>query len=313
MWSSPERRHVTDIRVANTVLLLTQNTFYSTATMNHKQSNYKQGHSASTVSNHAIRTVDTDASFVLPHIKPTDRILDMGCGPGSITVGFTRYATQGSVVGVDISETVLDIARQHADSPSTASVSFVAADVLVGLPFANNEFDIVFASQLFPHLQGDKTLRALQEMRRVLKPGGILATRDAAEIHWYPVRLGLDRTMTGRMLRGIGSESWPGGRLPAILRKVSFDVDADASGPQVVGQRSRIGLGTTVHFGAEARARFADGFLGRLEEGDAYRKAWSDAGITDSEVEESKAALVGWKATEDAWYLGIHTEILAWK
>ncbi|KAB5584914.1 S-adenosyl-L-methionine-dependent methyltransferase [Coniochaeta sp. 2T2.1] len=281
--------------------------------MGHEQTNYKQGHSASTVSNHAIRTVDTDASFVLPHIKPTDRILDMGCGPGSITAGFTRYATQGSVVGVDLSEAVLDMARERAGSASTASISFVAADVLAGLPFPDDEFDIVFASQLFPHLQGDKTVRALREMRRVLKPGGVLATRDAAEIHWYPARLGLDRTMTRRMLRGIGSEGWPGGGLPAIVREAGFDVDADGSGPGVAGGKSRIGIGTTVHFGAEARTRFAEGFLGRLEEGDAYRKAWADAGITDSEVEESRAALTEWKATEDAWYLGIHTEILVWK
>ncbi|KAJ9137634.1 Methyltransferase [Coniochaeta hoffmannii] len=286
------------------------------------QAGYTQGYSASTVSNHAIRTVDTDAAFVLPHIKPSDKILDIGCGPGSITAGFTRYATEGSVIGVDLSDEVLDMARASVaggggDSGSQSSrggaISFVKADVLAGLPFPDDEFDIVFASQLFPHLPGDTSLRAMQEMRRVLKPGGILATRDAAEVHWYPARLGLDRTMTQRILRGVGSQNFPGGGLPALARKAGFDVDADGTGPEVAGRKMKIGLGTTVNFGKEARARFANGFLGRLDEGDQYRKSWLEAGITESEIEESRAALTEWKATEDAWYLGVHSEILAWK
>jgi hypothetical protein len=151
-------------------------------------------------------------------------------------------------------------------------------------------------------------------MRRVLKPGGVLGTRDAAEIHWYPTRLGMDRAMTRRMLAGIGAETWPGGGMPAFLGRAGFDVDPEGMGPQeVVGRKAKIGVGTTVHFGRHARARFAEGFLGRLEEGDQYRRAWTEAGITDGEIDEARAALAEWKATEDAWYLGIHTEILAWK
>lgn len=124
------------------------------------QTGYKQGYSASTVSNHAVRTVDTDAAFVLPHIKPADKILDVGCGPGSITVGFARYATRGSVVGVDLSNAVLDMARARcvSESPTAGggAISFVKADVVggaAGLPFPDDEFDVVFVSQLFPHLQ----------------------------------------------------------------------------------------------------------------------------------------------------------------
>jgi ubiquinone/menaquinone biosynthesis C-methylase UbiE len=291
--------------------------------MSHQNNSYRQGYSASTVSNHAIRTVDTDAAFLLAHIKPTDRILDVGCGPGTITVGFARYATQGNITGVDVSDAVLDVAKARSDglaggagddSPTpSGAVSFVKADVLAGLPFGDNEFDIVFASQLFPHLHGAASLRALQEMRRVLKPNGILATRDAAEIHWYPTRLQLDNLMTRRMLRGLASEEWPGGGMPALVRAAGFYVDADGTGPEVAGRKSKIGVGTTVHFGADARARFGNGLLGRLQDGDQYREAWAEAGISDSEIEDTKAALTEWMATEDAWYLGLHTEILAWK
>lgn len=288
-----------------------------------QETNYKQGHSASTVANHAIRTVDTDAAFVLAHIKPTDCILDIGCGPGTITTGFARYAARGSVVGIDISDGVLQLAaRTHAAGAAAASsssadaafgtVSFAQADVLAGLPFDDGRFDVVFTSQLFPHLTEEMALRALREMRRVLRPGGLLATRDATELRWYPARLGLDEVMGRRMLRGLDAEEWPGGEMPARLRAVGFAVDADGSGPAVAGSKMQMGLGTTVHFGPEARGCFASGLLGRLEEGDEYRKSWTGAGITESEIEETAAALRLWAATEDAWYMSVHTEILAW-
>ena len=52
----------------------------------------------------AERTAEDCATHLLPHLKPHYRILDVGCGPGSITVGLARYVPQGSVVGVDVNE-----------------------------------------------------------------------------------------------------------------------------------------------------------------------------------------------------------------
>lgn len=68
---------------------------------------YTQGHTDNALNTHMLRTADVDAGFLLPHIKKSDRILDVGCGPGTITTGFAKHASEGSVVGVDLSEDVV--------------------------------------------------------------------------------------------------------------------------------------------------------------------------------------------------------------
>lgn len=285
------------------------------------ETSYKQGYSQSTLSSHASRTVHSDAVFLLPLIKPTDKILDVGCGPGTITAGFAAHAPNGSVVGIDLSESVLDNARAHVAELREAgslgnsgggNVSFRATDILAGLPWPDDTFDVVYSSQLFPHLPPpDQALRALREMRRVLRPGGVLASRDVAEIHWYPRRLGLERTFNPRMLRGMGVPDFIGGRMPALLRDAGFDVDG---GPgEGAGTGVRIGAGTTVYSSPEGRKALGTGFLGRLEEGDPYRHSWTKAGISDEEIEETKEALREWVGAEDAWYIAVQSEVLAWK
>ena len=77
-------------------------------------SNYVQGYSERTVATHQSRTAESDAAFLLPYIKKTDHILDVGCGPGTITTGLAKYACEGGTVGVDISTDVLQKARSFA-------------------------------------------------------------------------------------------------------------------------------------------------------------------------------------------------------
>lgn len=149
-----------------------------------QQSNYTQGYSSSTIATHLLRTAELDAAFLLPHIKKTDHILDVGCGPGTITTGLARYASEGRTIGVDISTDVVQKARTLAAESNIAtdgpgSVVFDEGDVLERLPYPDDAFDVVYCSQLFGHLTGpDRPHHALTELRRVLKPGGIVATRD---------------------------------------------------------------------------------------------------------------------------------------
>lgn len=289
--------------------------------MAEKETNYKQGYSKSTLSSHTSRTVHSDAAFLLPHIKPTDKILDVGCGPGTITAGFASLTPKGSVVGVDVSESVLDHARAHVanlketgalDASSCGEVSFQAVDLLAGLPWPDDTFDVVYASQLLPHLPPpDKLLRAVQEMRRVLRPGGILASRDVAEIHWYPRRLGMEQMYNPKMLRGVEVPDYVGGSLPGVLRDAGFNIDREKTAATSDGVQ--IGAGTTVYSSPEARKFWAGGLLGRLEEGDSYRASWLKAGISEEEIEETKKALKEWRDTDDAWYIAVQSEVLAWK
>ncbi|KAI1857219.1 uncharacterized protein JN550_013402 [Neoarthrinium moseri] len=282
------------------------------------ETNYSQGYSRATISSHASRTVDTDANFLRPEIKPTDMILDVGCGPGTITTGFGRLAFQGSIIGVDISDQVLEQARKAAhdaqkeaslSSYSLATIAFQNADLLAGLPFPDDTFDVVYNSQLFPHLAtADMRVRALAEMRRVIKPGGILASRDAAELHFYPRTYDLDRLWAGNAVKalrnGDSNACWPGGDMPALFQQVGFDVAAG---------KVRVGAGTTVYSSREAREWYVNGILGRLELGDTFRESWRRVGIDEQTVKQVRDALISWAKDDSAWYVALQTEVLAWK
>ncbi len=284
-----------------------------------QETNYTQGYSKATVGSHASRTIHSDAAFLIPFIKPSDTILDVGCGPGTITVGFAKLVPEGSVIGIDISEVILAQARELAEAkakevrsdstPNQSNISFQKADLLAGLPFDDDSFDVVFSSQLFPHLHPTATRqKALWEMRRVLKPGGILATRDAAELRFYPLDYDLDRLWGRNMARalrdGDPDARLPGGEMPASYRQVGFDAGA---GKLVVG------AGTTVHSSRELRKWYVDGCLGRLSRGNVFRDSWLRVGISEAEIEETRQAMVRWAQDDDAWYVALQAEILGWK
>ncbi|KAK8140141.1 S-adenosyl-L-methionine-dependent methyltransferase [Apiospora sp. TS-2023a] len=302
--------------------------------------NYTQGYSKAAVATHASRTVDSDAGFLKPYIEPSDRILDVGCGPGTITVGFAALidgAEGGRVTGVDISDEILAQARETTVAAAAATkeagdgnnnktaIEFRKADILNGLPFADNTFTIVYASQLFPHLPTPaQRFTALTEMRRVLKPGGILATRDAAKLHFYPRHHDLDRLWAERMARALRARSGfdgdedgdedevclPGGDMPALFRPVGFGRESRISGGS---SKLLVGAGTTVHSGPETRQWFAKSLMDRLRPGDPFRESWSNVGITDEEVAQTYGALGRWAQDEGAWYVAVQAEILRWK
>jgi len=120
-------------------------------------SSYIQGHSNYTIATHLTRTAESEAAFLLPHIKKTDHILDFGCGPGTITTGLARYASEGTTVGIDISAPVIQkastlAAEAHLPTSGPGSVIFKEGDVLAGLPYPDDTFDVIFGSQVFGHL-----------------------------------------------------------------------------------------------------------------------------------------------------------------
>ncbi|KKO99883.1 methyltransferase-UbiE family protein [Trichoderma harzianum] len=275
---------------------------------------YARGHSEYTIATHLRRKAETDAAFLLPHIKTTDHILDVGCGPGTITTSLAKYASQGKTVGIDLSTDVLQKARALADESNAptqgpGSVVFEEGNVVDGLAYPDNTFDVVYSSQVLGHLpQPDIPLRALAEMRRVLKPGGILATRDGMGQHFYPQSFDLDRLWGANQLRASRKgkpEADPTATvMPALLRKAGFDVD---------GGKVHVGAGTSVFSDAEARKRLAWRADGQLQPGDPFYQSWLDAGISEDEIQQTLRAVRRWADTEDAWLVLLQCEILAWK
>ena len=139
------------------------------------QDRYTHGHHESVVRNHARRRAEVDAWFLLPRLSAGMSLLDVGCGPGTITVGLARAVAPGEVTGIDLSEDVLAQAREHAESEAVDNLTFEFGDVYQ-LDYEDGVFDIVYANQLLQHLTDQP--RALREMRRVLKPDGLLTVRD---------------------------------------------------------------------------------------------------------------------------------------
>jgi ubiquinone/menaquinone biosynthesis C-methylase UbiE len=125
------------------------------------------------------RTAQRELAFLVPYLRPGMSVIDCGCGPGSITVGLAEIVAPGRVVGIDIEPRQLETARQLAAERGAGNLRFEAGSVYQ-LPFADASFDVAVAHFVIEHVR--EPVRALGEMRRVLKPGGIAAIKDP----YYP-------------------------------------------------------------------------------------------------------------------------------
>ena len=136
-----------------------------------KPESYTPGHTQNATGFMATRTVESHAQFFTPFIDVSNRILDAGCGPGSISIGLARLASEGQVCGVDFGASQITMALENARNAGVTNVSFEVASCYE-LPFDDDSFDAVFSHALMEHLAqpGD----ALREFCRVLKPGGVI-------------------------------------------------------------------------------------------------------------------------------------------
>jgi SAM-dependent methyltransferase len=137
---------------------------------------YTHGHHESVVAQHAARTADECAAFLLPRLQPGMRLLDFGCGPGSITVGLAQAVAPGEVIAIDVVDDVLDGARELAREKGVTNVVFRRGSIY-DTRFPELSFDVVYGHQVLQHLS--RPVEALEEARRILKDGGVVGVRDS--------------------------------------------------------------------------------------------------------------------------------------
>ena len=135
------------------------------------------------------RSAETHAAYLLPHLEPGQRVLDFGCGPGTVSVGLARSVDPGELHGVDMEESQIALARAAAEAGGHANATFHVGDV-TNLPFEDDYFDVAHCHAVLMHVPD--TAAVLAEVKRVLKPGGIVAAREsilqAAFLHPYEDR-----------------------------------------------------------------------------------------------------------------------------
>ncbi len=153
---------------------------------------YTHGHHDSVLRSHRWRTAENSAGYLLPHLQPGMTLLDVGCGPGNISADLASRLSGGTVIGIDASTQIID--QANLQYGNIENLSFVPGDVY-HLEYDDDSFDVVHAHQVLQHL-GDP-VAALVEMRRVLRPGAILAVRDCdySGFTWAPTDPRLDRWM----------------------------------------------------------------------------------------------------------------------
>src|SRR5699024_2926456 len=137
---------------------------------------YTHGHHDSVLRSHSNRNIDNSAAYMAAWLQPGLSLLDVGSGPGTITADFAQRLAPGRVTALEINDDAVALTRAEIERQGLDNVTYRTGDVH-DLPLADDCFNIVHAHQLLQHV-GDP-VQALCEMRRVCKPGGIVAVCDS--------------------------------------------------------------------------------------------------------------------------------------
>ncbi|HEY3436978.1 MAG TPA: methyltransferase domain-containing protein [Actinotalea sp.] len=262
---------------------------------------YTHGHHESVLRSHRWRTAENSAAYLLPHLSAGQSLLDVGCGPATITVDLARRVAPGEVVGVDVSAAVLEIARETAAGAGVTNVRFQTGDALA-LPFADDTFDVVHAHQLLQHLTDP--VGALRELRRVTRPGGVVAVRDAdfSAMTWYPESDGLREWLDlyHEVTAANRAEADAGRRLLAWALDAGFEPGG-----------LRPGAGVWCYATAQEREWWSGLWAERVTSSDLARQAVAYGLADDVGLEVLADAWRAWGEAPDAWFAVLHGELIA--
>lgn len=260
---------------------------------------YTHGPHESVVRAHAARTAENSAAYVLPYLTPGTSVLDVGCGPGSITCDFAALVAPGSVTGLDRSPDVIAQAATLAAERGARNIGFVTGNIY-SLDFEDETFDVVHAHQVLQHLTDP--VAALREMRRVARAGGVVAVRDA-DFHgmsWYPAIPELDEWMDLYQLiaRRNGAEPDAGRRLVSWAQAAGFTDVAPSSSNWLYATGQQRRWQARVWGERVLHSAFAD---------QALEYGFADA----ADLARISAGWHRWGSTDDGWFLIPNGEVIA--
>ncbi|PVI06581.1 methyltransferase UbiE [Periconia macrospinosa] len=269
---------------------------------------YVHGHHASVLRSHSWRTVENSCPHLLPYLKvPTLHILDVGCGPGTISTDLATRVPDGFVLGIDPSAEVIEKARKHAEEKGVKNIRFEVGDIfnwdqITGIE--EGSFDVVHAHQVLQHLE--EPVRAMKEFIKLAKVDGLVALREAdfSAMHHYPDHPGIQKwkDLYLTVTKGLGFDPTIGKRLHAVAMEAGFprnDIDAT--------------VGTWLFSTPEEREFWCGLWAERTVKSD-FRDRVVDGGYgTEADLEEIAQSWKEMEKKEDGWLLVIHGEVICRK
>lgn len=251
--------------------------------------NYPVGYSATVVNTLKKRSAFEKGRFLIPHLKETDYLLDCGCGPGSITLDFASILGKGRVIGIDFESSQIEFAKQLMKEKKISNAEFHVADIL-NLPYGNNTFNIAFTNGVLWTVQ--ETLQALEELKRVVKPGGIIACREPSfeGLLYYPESKVFEKAfhLQKRSLDALGNKHNLGKELSIYFSKVGLnDVQLSVS-CDVYSSPEKRKLIAAYRIAAWNEAPWAQYI---------HEKSWA----THDDIKEFQGELLAWEKKEGAF------------
>jgi len=264
-----------------------------------RQDVYTHGHHESVLRAHSWRTAENSAAYLLGSLQPGQNLLDVGCGPGTITVDLADRVAPGRVVGIDAEAQVIQKAAELLGDGGKSNLTFTTGDVYA-LAFDDASFDVVHAHQVLQHLTDPHA--ALKEMHRVLTPGGILAVRDSAysAFTWAPAEPWLDRWLElyHQVTARNGADADAGRHLLGWVQAAGF-------------KDAQVSTSTWTFADPDSRAWWGGLWADRVRLS-AFADQAVDYGLSDrNELASIADAWRKWALKPDGFFVVLHCEVLA--
>ncbi|TVY50829.1 putative methyltransferase C1B3.06c [Lachnellula cervina] len=251
------------------------------------------------------RNAGNSSGYILPKLhsmkeqNPNLALLDIGCGPGTISSTLAKIIPDGHVTGIDKSPDIIPRARDLAEESGVKNIEFQQGDAYK-LPFADGAFDITICHQMLTYLKAPWD--ALSEMIRVTKVGGIIAAREGdltSECVW-PELPGLVKfhKLAGDLIKGGGGTDKGGRQL------LSWALKAGVKREMITVSHSTWSYSTP-----KEKQIWSVALIERVQ-GSQLRGLGLKLGLTTGDLDEIVRHWTEWAERDDASIAMMHGEII---